>query len=104
RADLAESKTASIVGLVERGFRALVEHAPDAIVVSREGIVLYANAAAARLLGHESADELIGKPMTFLDRRELETMRRRIQQIAEAGGSLVPREYPAKRRDGTTIT
>jgi len=90
--------------LVERGFRALVEHAPDAIVVSREGIVLYANAAAARLLGYESADELVGKPMTFLDPREAETMRRRIQQIAETGGALVPREYPARRRDGSSIT
>jgi len=90
--------------LVERGFRALVEHAPDAIVVSREGIVLYANAAAARLLGHEFAEELIGKPMSFLEPREAETMRRRIQQIAETGGSLVPREYPARRKDGTWIT
>jgi len=89
---------------VERGFRALVEHAPDAIVVSREGIVLYANAAAARLLGHEFAEELIGKPMSFLEPREAETMRRRIQQIAETGGSLVPREYPARRKDGTWIT
>ena len=90
--------------MVERGFRALVEHAPDAIVVSREGIVLYANAAAARLLGHEFAEELIGKPMSFLEPREAETMRRRIQQIAETGGSLVPREYPARRKDGTWIT
>ena len=92
------------MGLVERGFRALVEHAPDAIVVSRDGIVLYANDAAARLLGYDSTEELVGKPMTFLERRELETMRRRIQQIAESGGPLVPREYPAKRRDGTMIT
>ncbi len=89
---------------MERGFRALVEHAPDAIVVSREGIVLYANAAAARLLGYDAAEELIGKPMTFLEPREAQTMRRRIQQIAETGGPLVPREYPAKRRDGTVIT
>jgi PAS domain S-box-containing protein len=90
--------------VVERGFRALVEHAPDAIVVSRDGIVLYANHAAARLLAHDSAEELVGKPMTFLDPRELETMRRRIQQLADGGGMLVPREYPAKRRDGTLIT
>ena len=84
-------------------FRALVEHAPDAIVVSREGIVLYANAAAAKLLGYASAEEIVGKPMTFLDRREAETMRRRIQQMKERGETLVPREYPAKRKDGTAI-
>ena len=84
-------------------FQALVENAPDAIVVSREGVVLYANAAAARLLGHDDVSEMIGKPMTFLDRRSMETMRRRIQQMAETGERLVPREYPARRRDGTEI-
>ncbi len=85
-------------------FRLLVENAPDAIVVSRDGIVLYANRAAAELLGHDDASELVGKPMTFLDRREAEVMRRRIQQMAETGERLVPREYPARRRDGTEIT
>jgi two-component system cell cycle sensor histidine kinase/response regulator CckA len=85
-------------------FRQLVENAPDAIVVSRDGIVLYANRAAAVLLGHDDASELVGKPMTFLDRSSVEVMRRRIQQMAETGERLVPREYPARRRDGTEIT
>ena len=90
--------------MVEDGFRALVENAPDAIVVSRNGIVLYANAAAARLLGHDDVSELVGKPMMFLDRRALEVMRRRIEQMAATGERLVPREYPARRRDGSEIT
>ena len=85
-------------------FRALVENAPDAIVVSRNGVVLYANAAAARLLGHDDVTEMIGKPMTFLDRASAEVMMRRLQQMAETGERLVPREYPARRRDGVTIT
>jgi PAS domain S-box-containing protein len=86
------------------GFRALVENAPDAIVVSRQGVVLYANAAAARLLGYDDVSELVGKPMTFLDRRSVEVMQRRIQQMAATGERLVPREYPARRRDGSEIT
>ncbi len=85
-------------------FRALVENAPDAIVVSRDGIILYANAAAARLLGHDDVSEMVGKPMTFLDRASVETMMRRIQQMNETGERLVPREYPARRKDGETIT
>ena len=84
-------------------FRALVENAPDAIVVSRDGIVLYANGAAARLLGYDDVSELVGKPLTFLDRGSLEVMRRRIEQMAATGERLVPREYPARRRDGTEI-
>src|SRR5580700_669463 len=89
--------------MAEDGFRALVENAPDAIVVSRNGIVLYANDAAARLLGHDNVSELVGKPMTFLDRRSLDVMRRRIEQMAALGERLVPREYPARRRDGSEI-
>jgi PAS domain S-box-containing protein len=87
----------------EDDFRALVENAPDAIVVSRNGIVLYANAAAARLLGHDDVAELVGKPMTFLDRQSVEVMRRRIEQMAVTGERLVPREYPARRKDGSEI-
>jgi PAS domain S-box-containing protein len=89
--------------MLEDGFRALVENAPDAIVVSRNGVVLYANAAAARLLGHDDVSELVGKPMTFLDRRSVEVMQRRIEQMAATGERLVPREYPARRRDGSEI-
>jgi len=88
----------------EGWFRRLVENAPDAIVVSRQGMVLYANAAAARLLGHDDVSELVGKPMTFLDRRSAEVMRRRVEQMAATGERLVPREYPARRRDGSEIT
>ena len=90
--------------MVERGFEALVENAPDGIVVSRDGIILYANAAAARLLGHDDVSELVGKPMRFLDLRSVEVMRRRIEQMAATGERLVPREYPATRRDGSVIT
>ena len=86
------------------GFRALVENAPDAIVVSRDGIVLYANRAAATLLGYDDVSELIGRPMTWMDRRSAEVMRRRIEQMAVTGERLIPREYPARRRDGTEIT
>jgi PAS domain S-box-containing protein len=90
--------------MAEDAFRALVEKAPDAIVVSRNGVVLYANPAAARLLGHDDVSGLVGKPMTFLDRRAAEVMQRRIQQMAATGEMLVPREYPARRKDGTEIT
>jgi PAS domain S-box-containing protein len=85
-------------------FRLLVENAPDGIVVSRDGIVLYANRAAARLLGHDDVSELVGKPMTFLDRKSAEVMRQRVQRMAETGERLVPREYLARRRDGSEMT
>jgi PAS domain S-box-containing protein len=88
----------------QAGFRTLVENAPDGIVVSRDGIVLYANHAAATLLGYDDVSELIGKPMTFLDRKSVEIMRQRIEHMAATGERLIPREYPARRRDGSVTT
>jgi PAS domain S-box-containing protein len=94
-----------MVALVDSpAFRTLVENAPDAIVVSRDGIILYANHAAATLLGHEDVSELVGKPMTFLDRSEAEVMRQRVAHMAATGERLAPRDYPARRRDGKEIT
>jgi PAS domain S-box-containing protein len=85
-------------------FQALVENAPDGIVVSRDGIVLYANAAAGRLLGYDDVSEMVGRPMTFLDRNAALMMRQRIQHMVATGERLVPREYPARRKDGAEIT
>src|SRR5580692_5163079 len=89
--------------MAEGVFRALVEFAPDAIVVSRDGVVLYANAAAVRLLGYGDVSEMVGKPMTWMDRQSAEVMRRRVTQMTTTGARLVPREYPARRRDGSAI-
>jgi PAS domain S-box-containing protein len=88
----------------DEGFRVLVENAPDGIVVSRRGIVLYANAAAATLLGRADASDLIGKPMAFLDEGALRVMQQRIERMMRTGERLVPHEYPAHRQDGTEIT
>ena len=40
-------------------FRAVVESAPDGIVISRNAIVIYANPAAAVLLGYENASPIL---------------------------------------------
>src|SRR4051794_9614605 len=45
----------------EERYRRLVELAPDAIAVHREGHILYANPAAARLMGAAEPAELIGR-------------------------------------------
>ncbi len=86
-------------------FQTMVEGAPDGMVISRDGIVLFANPAAVRLLGYDSASELVGGSMAqFLEVSSLATMRRRIEKMRATGESPTPREYPARRRDGTVIT
>ncbi len=89
----------------EAQFRRVIEAAPDGIVVSRDGVVLFANPAAVRLLGYEGASELVGHPMSlFLDPEELALMRERVTMAARRGLPLAPQEYAARRRDGSRVT
>jgi PAS domain S-box-containing protein len=49
----------------EASFRTLIESAPDAIAVYRAaGKFIYVNPALVRVLAYESADELLGRPVT----------------------------------------
>jgi two-component system cell cycle sensor histidine kinase/response regulator CckA len=50
----------------EAHYRALVEHSPEATYVVRDGLIVYANAAAVRLFGAPSVEQLLG--MNILDR------------------------------------
>jgi len=47
----------------EERYRTLVEWSPQAVVVHRDGLILYVNAAAARLMRAPSTDELIGRSL-----------------------------------------
>jgi PAS domain S-box-containing protein len=56
---LAENQKA--LTLSEEKYRTLVETSFDGIVIHQNGIIVYANATAVRLLGAGSADEFLGK-------------------------------------------
>lgn len=64
RASAARESESAEQALVESEarYRTLVEHAPDAILVVREGTVAYANPAAVALTGASSAADLVGLP------------------------------------------
>jgi PAS domain S-box-containing protein len=47
-------------------YQRLVERSPDGIVVSRTGTVVYANPAAARLVGAATPDQVLGTPVLHL--------------------------------------
>jgi two-component system, NtrC family, sensor kinase len=65
--DIGERKRAeSARRRMEEGFRALIEHSPDAIFLHRAGTLLFANRAAALLLGHDSPEPLRGLPVSEL--------------------------------------
>ena len=71
----------------EGQFRVLIEHAPDFVLVSSEGKVVYANAACARVLGAGGTDELLGRELLALvhpdDRDVLDGPRRGEDGVAK---------------------
>jgi len=72
----------------EESYRSLVESAPLAIFINREGLIEYANPAALRLFGVETAGELRGKsPYDFVHREFHATMAERVRTLF-AGGSV----------------
>ena len=85
-------------------FAKLVEEAPDGVVISRDGIILYANRAAVSLLRYDSPQQLVGQSMAvFLDPQSIQMMVRRIRHMLTTGERIPPREYRATRRDGSTV-
>ncbi len=88
----------------DQSFRMLIEGAPDGVVISRMGTVLYANPAAARMLGYPGGEQLVGVRMdAFLSPEDVALMRERLAKQASAREPLAPQVYRARRLDGTEV-
>jgi PAS domain S-box-containing protein len=77
----------------ESSFRALIEGSPDGIAVERGGHFIFVNRRFVAFLGHERAEDLVGKPLwdvVHADDRE---------SVTRTDG---PREARFVRRDGST--
>jgi PAS domain S-box-containing protein len=73
----------------ENRFRQVVEGAPEGIVVESDGRVQYLNPAALRLMGAQSASELVGRPLLDnIHPEEREEVVRRGESLAR--GEPVP--------------
>ena len=97
-------KAAAELQRSEARSRALIESAPDAIVISRDRRVVYANPAAVALLGYESAEAMVGQSFAdFLHEEDDRTMAERVGVLFAGGGPLGPHEYRARSRDGRAI-
>ncbi|EPX62418.1 hypothetical protein D187_008606 [Cystobacter fuscus DSM 2262] len=81
----------------ETSFRTLIERAPDAIFVHRARRVLFANPAAAALLGHEREDTLRG-----IEVREL-LMPGELDPLTQAPLTEAMREMHLRHRQGHAV-
>jgi two-component system, cell cycle sensor histidine kinase and response regulator CckA len=102
--DITEAKRAELaLRESEARYRGLVELAPDGILVHCEGRIVFANAAAARLLGAATPDALIGRSgLDFLDPEYRQTVRERMDQRYPLGTVLPRLEERIVRLDGST--
>jgi PAS domain S-box-containing protein len=67
--------------LIAESYRKLVEQSPDAVLVHRQGKILFANTACVSLFGATSSDELLGKQMfDFVHPDDREAVKKRIRE------------------------
>ncbi|WP_375773683.1 ATP-binding protein [Archangium gephyra] len=78
-------------------FRTLIERSPDAIFIHREGQVLFANSAAAGLLGHACGSLLRGRPITELVQPGNEAA------LTEPSSVSAPHEVLLRHREGRQV-
>ena len=83
----------------------IVDNNPDAIAVYRDGIIIFANQSAARLLKSENTEQLIGQPISqFIHPDYMENMKMRTKEASyRRDKTLKPAEQKIIRLDGSVI-
>ena len=84
------------VRLSEASFRALIECAPDILLVHARGRLAYANPAAVRTLGYENASQLVGTMV--LDLIPNEDRPRMLAHIESLRGEMSRAQEPVEQR------
>jgi PAS domain S-box-containing protein len=82
-------------------YRAMVDWSPEATLIHKSGKILYANQAAAHLLGAKASHEIVNTLVTDWVRRDLhDTLRNRWAQVTELYVSMPMSEQVILRKDG----
>jgi PAS domain S-box-containing protein len=88
----------------EERYRLFVETSPYGIGVHQDGMLVFANPAAARLFRAERVDNLIGRPiMELIHPENRELARERIERMLKGEQGLYPTEDRYVRVDGSIM-
>ncbi len=101
--DLTEQEELrSRVQLSERGFREVIEYAPDGIAIHRDEKFLYVNSAFIDKFGVDDADELLGTYVfNFVHPDEHSDLKARVRRMLATGEQVPMRETVLLRADGS---
>lgn len=88
----------------EASYRALIEALPDAVVVHREGLFVYLNGAARRMLGYGPDEDLRGRPaIEIVHPDDREAVIERVRAVVQGGAPAPVLEERFVRSDGEPI-
>jgi PAS domain S-box-containing protein len=88
----------------EERYRLLVELSPDAMFVDIDGLIVYANRAALRLLGATGREDVEGRSsLDFVDPAYRDLVAERIRRLKASGGTNPPIEQRWVRLDGEVV-
>jgi len=88
----------------EHRYRGLVESSPVGVAMHRDGLVLYANPTAVRLLGAPSAQALVGRSvLDFIHPDYHAMLRQRVREVRDGMPMLPMTEWQYVRLDGGVI-
>jgi len=88
----------------EERYRRLLAQSFDAVILHQEGKIVFANAAAARMVKAESPSLMIGRPtLDFVDARCADLVNARIRTMTETGAAVPLVEERFRCVDGSTV-
>lgn len=88
----------------EARYRNLVEHAPDAIYVARQGRIVLVNPACLELFGATSEGQLLGRPFhELMPPHDADAALAECRELVQAGQPIEAAARRIRRLDGSTL-
>jgi PAS domain S-box-containing protein len=84
--------------------RDVIQHMPDAVMLIRDGLIVFMNTAGIELFGIDHPERVIGSDiLDLVHPEEREVARKRIERMAKSGLPMPPRERRMLTATGETV-
>lgn len=101
---IAQHRSVQALQDSETRYRTMIEWSPHPLAVHRNGIVVYVNPAAVRLMAAESSQDMVGRSiLDFVHPQSRSLVVERARRVAQTGQDLPPVAEKYLRLDGGTV-